>query len=276
MTTCPNRTSSSRRPSQSKSVDDTTALPPFARLEAPANWRAVELISDLHLDEGDSPTFEAWRRYMASTAADALIILGDLFEVWVGDDAADRPGFAAHCAQVLRETGTRLPVFFMHGNRDFLVGAGLLDGCGVKLLDDPTVLEFAGTRWLLTHGDALCVDDADYVRFRAEVRAPGWQRAFLARPLPERQAIGRDLRSQSETRKRSGASYGDVDPALAQQWLDAVSADVLVPGHTPRPGDHALGARQGIVLSDWDASAAPPRLQVLRLSAAGARRIELA
>lgn len=215
---------------------------------------------------------------MAGAGSDAIIILGDLFEVWVGDDAALAPGFAADCAAVLQSAARRVPVFFMHGNRDFLVGDGLLASAGVTLLDDPTVLTFAGARWLLSHGDALCLEDREYLQFRAVVRAPQWQRDFLARPMAERVAIARSLRTESEDRKRGGMEYADVDTAAALRWLEAADAHALIHGHTHRPGDNALdAAHRRFVLSDWDAAAAPPRLQALRIAADGAvRRIALA
>jgi UDP-2,3-diacylglucosamine hydrolase len=215
---------------------------------------------------------------MAATRADALFILGDLFEAWVGDDAALEPGFAADCAAVLQATALRLPVFFMHGNRDFLVGDGLLGSAGVTLLGDPTVLGFAGQRWLLSHGDALCVDDEEYLAFRAQVRAPDWQRAFLARPLAERKAIAQGMRAQSEAHQKAMTVHADVDKDAALAWLRQADAPVLIHGHTHRPAEHQLdAAHRRVVLSDWDAAARPPRLEVLRLEATGdVRRVALA
>jgi UDP-2,3-diacylglucosamine hydrolase len=251
-------------------------LPPFALLEARAGWHAIDFISDLHLQPSEAGTFDAWRRYMEATPADAVFILGDLFEVWVGDDAAGARGFAADCAQVLRATAARASVFFMPGNRDFLVGQPFLDRGRATLLADPTVLQFDGRRWLLTHGDALCLADTEYMRFRAQVRNAAWQQDFLAKPLDQRQAIARALRQQSEARKRAGGDYGDVDSDAALAWLDAAQAQALVHGHTHRPADHLLGARGWrAVLSDWDAAAQPPRSQVLRLTPAGMQRIDL-
>ncbi|AMO25191.1 UDP-2,3-diacylglucosamine diphosphatase [Ramlibacter tataouinensis] len=246
----------------------------MTELQAPPRWRSVEFISDLHLQAQELETFDAWRGYMASTAADAVFILGDLFEVWVGDDLAQQPGFAADCAAVLQATVQRVPVFLMHGNRDFLVGHGLLRSCGAVLLQDPTVLSFAGSRWLLTHGDALCLGDTDYLRFREQVRSPQWQREFLARPLEERVAIGRAMRAESEARK--DGQYTDVDEDAARAWLDAADAQVMIHGHTHRPAEHELGVgRRRIVLTDWDLRAQPPRQEVLRLGSAGAQRIKL-
>lgn len=257
----------------------TAAAPPrFAELVAPGGWRAIEFISDLHLQAEEAATLDAWRRFMAATQADALFILGDLFEVWVGDDSIEDPGFAADCADVLRATARRLPVFVMHGNRDFLLGERMAQQCGFTLLHDPTVLQFAGGRWLLTHGDLLCTDDTDYQQFRRQVRSAEWQQAFLAKPLAERRAIGRHLREESEKRKREhGFDYGQVDAGEVRAWLDRADAQSMIHGHTHLPADHAVdGGRMRVVLSDWDAAASPARLEVLRLSADGHRRVVLA
>jgi len=251
-----------------------TALPRFEELQAPGTWRTIDFISDLHLQAAEPETFDAWRRYMSETPADAVFILGDLFEVWVGDEMAQEPGFTADCAAVLQATAGRAALFFMHGNRDFLVGDGFLRACRTTPLADPTVLGFAGRRWLLTHGDALCLADTEYMKFREQVRDPAWQREFLSRPLAQRQAIARELREQSEARKRSGVEYPDVDSAATRAWLEAADAQVLIHGHTHRPADHALeAARQRTVLSDWDARAEPARQEVLRLTRAGLQRI---
>jgi UDP-2,3-diacylglucosamine hydrolase len=214
---------------------------------------------------------------MASTRADALFILGDLFEAWVGDDAAAVPGFEADCAAVLRGTAQRLPVFFLAGNRDFLVGPGLAQATGLTLLADPTVFSFGAHRWLLTHGDALCIADTEYLAFRDQVRAAGWQREFLALPLEKRRGIARGMRAESEELKRSDREYADVDTASALQWLRAADAPVLVHGHTHKPAEHALDAsHRRIVLTDWDADASPPRLEALRITVSGdAQRIGL-
>ncbi len=254
-----------------------SALAPFAERIAPADWRTVDFISDLHLQAGEPATVGAWLDYLRTTPADAVFILGDLFEVWVGDDAAAAPGFEADCAAALRDAAGRHAVFFMHGNRDFLLGPAFADQCGLVLLDDPTVLALHGERWLLSHGDLLCLDDVEYLRFRDEVRGAAWQTAFLARPLAERRALARHIRAQSEERKRGAAGiWADVDAAAARAWLRHAGARTLVHGHTHRPATHDLGeGLRRIVLSDWDATAEPPRAQVLRVTATGARRIEL-
>lgn len=249
-------------------------VPRFAQLQAPATWRTVDFISDLHLQASEPVTFEAWRSYMAATQASAVFILGDLFEVWVGDDVLTLPGFETDCAAVMRATSQRLPVFFMHGNRDFLAGEGLMTAAGATLLQDPTVFAFNHQRFLLTHGDALCLDDHDYMAFRAQVRTPHWQQQFLAQPLAERQAVARGLREASESRKRAASDHADVDAPAAREWLAAAQAAVMIHGHTHKPATHDLGGGlQRVVLSDWDAAAQPPRLQVLRLGAAGLQRL---
>lgn len=244
------------------------AVPRFAQIDAAPGWRTAEFISDLHLQARDPSTFEAWQRYMQATQADAVFILGDLFEVWVGDDAVSGGvAFEDRCAAVLRDTACRTRMFFMHGNRDFLVGREFLAGLGVTLLDDPAVFAMDGKRWLLSHGDELCLGDVNYLRFRTEVRSQHWQRKFLARPLEQRRAIARSLREQSESLKRSGTEYADVDAAAAREWLQGSQASTLIHGHTHKPADHDLGqGLRRVVLSDWDATATPPRLQVLRLA----------
>jgi UDP-2,3-diacylglucosamine hydrolase len=245
-------------------------------LTAKPGWQSVDFISDLHLQASEPATFNAWQRYMQTTPADAVFILGDLFEVWVGDDVLGERGFEHQCAQVIAQTAASTPVYFMHGNRDFLVGATLTAACNTTLLADPTVLSFNNKRWLLSHGDALCLDDADYMQFRQQVRSTEWQKAFLAKPLAERQAIARGLRQQSEARKRSGIDYADVDSNAARQWLEQALSATLIHGHTHKPATHDLGdGLQRVVLSDWDMAATAPRAEVLRLSAQGLQRINL-
>jgi UDP-2,3-diacylglucosamine hydrolase len=252
------------------------AVPPSA-LTAPKHWTAIDFISDLHLQASEPRTFEVWKNYMGTTPADAVFILGDLFEVWVGDDvltatnnwAEPEPSFEMQCAQVLRQSADRLAVFFMHGNRDFLFLDAAASACGLKRLNDPCTLTFGQQNFLLSHGDALCLDDKPYMAFRAEVRSAAWQQAFLAKPLPERNQIARALRTQSEARKRlePANAYADVDSHEAVTWLTQADAQTLIHGHTHKPADHDLGEiRQRQVLSDWDATATPPRAQVLRLS----------
>ena len=254
------------------------AVPAFGALQAPAHWRTVDFISDLHLGPEEPRTFDAWARYLGRTRADAVIILGDLFEAWVGDDAAVPGSFEARCGQVL--DGCQADMAFMRGNRDFLLGHDFLARHRVReLASDPTVLTFGQQRYLLSHGDLLCTDDVAYQQFRAQVRSPQWQQAFLARPLAERQAIARQMRAQSQAHQATQAAYADADAALARQWLRQADATVLIHGHTHRPADHALGPDANgrpltqVVLSDWHIDARTQRAQVLRLDAQGLTRL---
>lgn len=251
---------------------------PYGQVNAAADWKVVEFISDLHLQAQEPLTLQAWARYLANTQADAVFILGDLFEVWVGDDVLSRPppspprsanedGFEDHCCRVLRAAAAQRNIFFMHGNRDFLLGEAFALACGITLLADPTVLVFGDQRWLLSHGDAWCLDDTEYLQFRAQVRTASWQTDFLSKPLAERLAIAQGMRLQSEVRKRGGTRYGDVDTDAARQALQTAGARTLIHGHTHQPADHDLGqGLRRLVLSDWDAAATPARSQVMRLS----------
>ena len=239
----------------------------FKEIDAPASWRCVDFISDLHLQAAEPQTFDAWSTYLRGTPANAVFILGDLFEVWVGDDVLSDPlNFEAQCAQVLRNAASQRSLYVMHGNRDFLMGAELMRACNSEMLSDPTVLQFAHRRWLLTHGDALCLDDQPYQVFRSTVRSTGWQQEFLAKSLPERQSLARDIREKSEARKLSEARYADVDSAAASTWLVEAHATHMIHGHTHKPATHLLpDGTERIVLSDWDMLATPPRAQVLRI-----------
>ena len=257
-------------------------------LDAPASWGAIDFISDLHLQAAEPGTARALRDYLKACEADALFILGDLFEVWIGDDllaasAAERAidpeyDFLAGICAELRAFSARHALYVLHGNRDFLLGAGFCAASGATLLDDPSLLRWRERRLLLSHGDALCLADRDYLAFREQVRQPGWRDAFLARPLAERAAFARGLRAQSEARKQDPAmTWADVDHPAASDWLRASGADTLLHGHTHRPGRHELGdGLQRLVLGDWDTEAKPPRAEVLRLDASGWRRIALA
>ncbi len=248
-----------------------TTLAPISMLQAPADWKSVEFISDLHLHPAEGATFQAWQRYLQTTQADAVFMLGDLFEVWVGDDAASNPtSFEAECVTAIARAAQQRPVFFMHGNRDFLLGPRFAQLAQAQFLHDPTVLCFGGSRYLLSHGDALCLSDIEYQQFRAGVRSTDWQQQFLAKPLMERSLIAREIRAHSETRKQATANQlaaHDLDTSAVNAWLTTAQASTLIHGHTHQPATHDIGeGRVRVVLSDWDLAAQPPRAQVLQLT----------
>ncbi len=243
----------------------------FWEFQAPPAWQRIDFISDLHLAEDRPRTFEAFAAHLLNTPADAVFILGDLFDLWIGDDsrAAD---FEARCVEAIAEASTRRSIAFMAGNRDFLVGDRMLKACGAMALADPAVMIAFDQRILLSHGDALCIADLPYQRFRSEVRSSIWQAAFLALPMAQRREQAMAIRQQSEQRKRmtSRDDWIDVDPASAVRWLHEAGASVLVHGHTHCPGSEPLAP--GLVrhvLSDWELDDAqePPRAQVLAWSA---------
>jgi UDP-2,3-diacylglucosamine hydrolase len=220
---------------------------------------SVLFISDLHLCEERPATTRAFLAFLAgpARAARALYILGDLFEYWVGDDDGDAPLHRQVGAALMALAAHGVTVFLLVGNRDFLLGEHFARRAGVRLLADPTPIELAGRPVLLTHGDLLCTDDEAYQAYRAQVRAPAWQRSFLARPLAERKQFVEALRRRSEAAKRDKASeIMDVNAravdALLRQW----GYPTLIHGHTHRPARHVHdvdGHRcERWVLADWD------------------------
>lgn len=254
------------------SADGLTALPRFWELRAPVEWTDIDFISDLHLSNDTPRTFDAFAAHLRNTDAQAIFILGDLFEVWVGDDAR-HSGFEARCCDLLAEAASRRTVAFMPGNRDFLVGAEMLKACGLMALPDPTVIVAFSERIMLVHGDALCISDVDYQSFRRSVRSEAWQRDFLARPLAERRQLARQIRNESQRMKLSQApgAWFDVDTATAVRWMHEAGTPTLVHGHTHRPATQ--GMAPGFVrwvLSDWDfdhvddPTTTAPRAEVLR------------
>ena len=258
-----------------------TAAPPSAPAKEVDGqpWSCIDFISDLHLQQSEVATFQAWSHYLRDVQADALFILGDLFEVWVGDDLLDHPAgeFERDCLHLIRQTSLRLPVYWMVGNRDFLFGAKALAASGMQALSDPCVLDTRDGSGLLSHGDELCLADTDYQVFRKQVRSTAWQAAFLAQPLDVRTEMARQLRAQSEARKNLSHTLVDVDLAATQAWLDESQTTWMVHGHTHQPACHDLEqGKQRWVLSDWDGQASPPRLQALRWQAErGFHRIDL-
>lgn len=247
---------------------------PIPEMVVPPHWRRIDFISDLHLDATCAETIRCFLAQVQASAeqADALLILGDLFDAWPGDDVLSDSGetLPRIVAQALRAASEHIEVHLMCGNRDFLLGHDYLRACGAKRLADPTVLAASTLRCLLTHGDALCLDDTAYQAFRQRVRDPAWRAATLARPLADRLALARELRSRSESEKSMRALDDmDVDRAAAIEGLRLARASLLVHGHTHRPADESWGDGLGrIVLSDWDLDGTRPHAQLLSLQRA--------
>ncbi|MGD8837974.1 MAG: UDP-2,3-diacylglucosamine diphosphatase [Gammaproteobacteria bacterium] len=211
-------------------------------------------ISDCHLDSGRPDITQALSEFLGRRAAraDCLYILGDLFEVWLGDDdplEAQQP-----VVDALRSLAKRIPVYFIAGNRDFLLGSEFAGSVGLQLLDEPRVLQLDRHRVLLIHGDTLCTDDHDYQRFRALVRSPEWQAEFLARPLAERRQIAAQLRSESAgAMAQKAAEIMDVNLQAVESCFRENGVDTIIHGHTHRPAVHRYpGDLTRYVLGDWN------------------------
>ena len=214
-------------------------------------------ISDLHLDPSRPAIVAQFERFLAGVApgADALYILGDLFEYWVGDDGLALP-FPRRMAERLHATAARVPVFFMHGNRDFLAAERFARETAATLIADPTEIDLYGTRTLLLHGDTLCTDDTRYQAFRAQVRNPAWQKATLALPIEERLVLANRMRIESEGAKQAATmDIMDVAPAAVERAFAESGCDLMIHGHTHRPARHVheVGGRTRVrwVLPDW-------------------------
>lgn len=242
-------------------------------LRAEPHWQQIDLLSDLHLGPETPQTLARLARHLAETPAQAVFLLGDVFEVWVGDDARFAP-CEQRVVQMFKAASSRLKIYFLPGNRDFLVGREMLSDCGMpEPLADPMVLEAFGQRWLLSHGDAQCLGDAAYQQLRRKLRDPAWQQTFLAKPLAERRAFAQQARDASRSAQAAMLQHAELDANTCRAQLQAAGAQVLIHGHTHRPAVHDLGdGLQRHVLSDWDFDTAA-RGDVLRLSAAGAERI---
>lgn len=221
-------------------------------------------ISDLHLDPERPAVTELFGAFMQKEAAraDALFILGDLFEAWVGDDDPSETG--AYVAARIREVADAgVPVCFIRGNRDFLLGDAFAHRAGMRILPDPAVVMLYGKPVLLMHGDLLCTGDTAYQAFRAQIRNPAWQAQFLAQPLDARLAFAAQARAASAAHqggmkqddKTQFETLTDVAPATVDTTFAQFGIDTLIHGHTHRPAVHALDVAgrvcQRIVLGDW-------------------------
>lgn len=231
-------------------------------LPGPPNSKVTEnteilFISDLHLDQNKPQIIQNFLNFMQTRAINVrvLYILGDFFEAWVGDD--DPASELEPVFEVLQQFAKNAELFFMRGNRDFLVGKSLAERTGFTLLEEPEILLLGDLRVALIHGDALCTDDVDYQAFRQMVRKSQWQQEFLAKPLSERQAIASGLRKKSSiASKQKDLDIMDVNLHSVSQLMQDLDIDTLIHGHTHRPAIHSLpDHKQRIVLGDWQPEA---------------------
>jgi UDP-2,3-diacylglucosamine hydrolase len=230
------------------------------------NKNKTLFISDLHLDTDTATILRSLLAILHTRAAgaDALYILGDLFEAWVGDDdQSDIADAVAAELMALSQAGTR--VYLMHGNRDFLIGNDYAERCGATLLAEPTVIECYGRRVALVHGDSLCTRDSAYMAFRKQMRDPTWQQTFLDRPLLERHMVAQQMRQKSQDANSQKASdIMDVTHQEVISLMESLKVNILVHGHTHRPGIHTIRLHEAIngsdeavriVLGSWDQKA---------------------
>jgi UDP-2,3-diacylglucosamine hydrolase len=213
-------------------------------------------ISDLHLGEDFPEITACFETFMRDKAphADALYVLGDLFELWLGDDNVTP--FNTHIASVFKRLSDTTPVYFIHGNRDFAIGQEYADKAGFTILDEQTVIDLYGTPTLLLHGDEMCTQDIEYQKFRARARTKWWQGIMGALPLPLRRYLANRGRNKSKNNKmRLADSIMDVTPEAVLETFEKHKVQVMIHGHTHRPAVHQLTANgndaKRIVLGDW-------------------------
>ena len=232
------------------------------------------LLSDLHLPATASPLREAFVAFLEGPArtAQEVYILGDLFEVWIGDDIGLQI-YAREVSRLSALTALGVPVYLMHGNRDFMIGKSFAQITGVQMLHDPLVVDLQGTPTLLSHGDLWCTDDLSYQRWRRFSRLALVQWAFLQLPRPRREKIASGLRSQSDEQKpHKTAEIMDVNPAAIASAFEQYGVQRMIHGHTHRPATHRDGrGRERIVLADWR----PQRMEYQRADQSGLHSVWL-
>lgn len=207
-------------------------------------------ISDLHVESVQDGRFVRFRECLETESlwADELFVLGDLFEMWIGDD--DDTELAHQACDVLARASKHTRLHVMHGNRDFLEGDGFAARTGARLIDDPFLTD---DKLLLTHGDALCTDDHEYQRLRTLLRSDAWRAETLAKSLEERRAFGQSMRDASRaTNANKADNIMDVNATAVSATLDEAGASIMVHGHTHRPGVHRSGAATRYVLGAWE------------------------
>lgn len=248
--------------------------------DAPPATRATLFLADLHLSASIPRTVAAFERFIDGIDprdVGAVYILGDLFEFWIGDDMLRAPFVAALVARLATLQARGVTLRIMHGNRDFLLGRRFARAAAAELIADPFILETAGARWILTHGDALCTDDAGYQRFRRIARRRVVQRLFLAAPHRWRMKLAGDMRANSEQAGHSRMHISDVNGGAVAALFARGAATRMIQGHTHRPARHdeSHDGRTATrwVLPDWELDTTPPRGGYLRLDDQGLREI---
>ena len=214
---------------------------------------SIFFISDLHLEQNKPHLTKAFENFIDSKVNlhDELFILGDFFEQWIGDDNED--DFIKSLKNILKDkTAKGLTVYFMHGNRDFLIGDKFCKEVGAILLDDPYIINLEEKKIMLTHGDSLCTDDEDYQNFRNLVRNKDWQEDFLSKDLKERKEVAKNLREISSLENQTkDENIMDVNQSEVLKIIEDHSVDVLIHGHTHRPFIHDENGVPRMVLGDW-------------------------
>jgi UDP-2,3-diacylglucosamine hydrolase len=235
-------------------------------------------ISDLHLTPQRPETTDMFFNFLDTEAsgAEAVYILGDLFELWIGDDAAEAIGQSSVLTALRQVTDQGVAIYFIHGNRDFLIGREFEQATGCIILPDPMRIKLGDARVILMHGDSMCTDDTEHQQFRKIVNDPAWQSEFLQLPVAKRIELAMDARSRSALHKSmTSMEIMDVNPDTVVREMEALDAEILIHGHTHRPGIHevAINSRQStrIVLGDWYTQSSVLRYEsgVFQLSALG-------
>ena len=245
-------------------------LNPASQLAQPET--VALFVSDLHLTAAMPKTVEAFFRFLREQAAHtrALYLLGDIFEYWAGDDDID-DSFSRSVVNAIHAVSTQgVAVYWLAGNRDFLVGQQFAQACGATLLSEPHVTTIAGQRMLLVHGDAQCTDDAAYMRFRKQVREPAWQQTFLSQTLAQRKAIITGMREGSRDAQRNKTmDIMDVNPQAIEKLYAEHAVSLIIHGHTHRPARHVTPSGVRHVLPDWDCDGTTIRGGWLALDSTG-------
>ena len=210
-------------------------------------------ISDIHLNEDSPHLTNAFKTFLdeSKKSCTHLFILGDLFEIWIGDD--DDNSFNQEIKKILMDFTSGGPkTFLIHGNRDFLIGETFANEVGISILPDPYTLDINGLKTIISHGDFLCTDDVDYIDFRSKVRSKEWQKDFLSKSLDERKEIANSLRSGSkDATSEKSLEITDVNAESLNSFLNKNKSNIFIHGHTHRPGIHKTESSKQIVLGDW-------------------------